>query len=128
MRSPAAPARPATLAIAAGAIVGTGARALVALALPVEAGGWPWATLAVNLLGSFALGAAGGWAATGRAPAWVRSPGFTTGLLGAFTTFSAVAVELDALVPAAAIGYGATSLAGGLLAAALGWRSGRGRP
>lgn len=123
-----AASRPATLAVALGSALGTGGRALVGLALPVAAGGWPWSTLAVNLLGSFALGAVFGWADRGRAPAWWRGPGFTTGVVGSFTTFSALAVETGGLAPWTAIGYAAASLAGGLLAAALGWRAGRGRP
>jgi CrcB protein len=126
---PAAPiARPATFAIAAGAALGTGARALVGLALPLGAAGWAWPTLAVNLLGSFALGAAFGRADRGRGPAWLRGPGFTTGVLGSFTTFSALAVEAGRLALPIGTGYLAASLVGGLLAAALGWRAGRGRP
>ncbi|MDF1524296.1 MAG: CrcB family protein [Trueperaceae bacterium] len=120
--------RPATLTVALGAAVGTGARALVGLALPMGDGGWPWPTLAVNLLGSFALGAVFGRADRGRGPTWSRGPGVTTGVLGSFTTFSALAVETGRLVPSIALGYAAASLAGGLLAAALGWRTGRGRP
>lgn len=127
MPTPALPARPATFPIAAGALLGTGGRALMGLALPVAAGGWPWSTLAVNLLGSLVLGVVFGWADRGRAPAWLRGPGFTTGALGSFTTFSALAVETGGLAPGAAIGYAGASLVGGLLAAALGWRVGRGR-
>jgi CrcB protein len=123
-RAPAA--RPATLAIALGAAVGSGARALVGLALPLGAGGWPWPTLAVNLLGSFVLGAVFGRADGGRGPAWVHGPGFTTGVLGSFTTFSALAVEAGRLATPVALGYAAATLAGGLIAAAVGWRVGRG--
>jgi CrcB protein len=111
-----------------GSVLGTGARTLVGLALPVEAGGWPWATLAVNVLGSFVLGAVFGRADRGRAPAWLHGPGFTTGVVGSFTTFSALAAEAAGLAPGTAVGYAAASLAGGLLAAAIGWRTGRGRP
>lgn len=118
--------RPATLAVAVGSILGTGARALIGLALPVAAGGWPWPTLAVNVLGSFALGAVFGLADRGRAPAWLRGPGFTTGVVGSFTTFSALAVEAGGLAAGTVLGYGAASLAAGLLAVALGWRTGRG--
>ncbi|MFN2321622.1 MAG: CrcB family protein [Trueperaceae bacterium] len=111
-----------------GSVFGTGARALIGLALPLAAVGWPWSTLAVNLAGSFALGAVFGRADRARGPAWLRGPGFTTGAVGSFTTFSALTVEASSLEPAAALGYAAASLAGGLLAAALGWRVGRGRP
>ncbi len=118
---------PATLAVAVGSILGTGVRALVGLTLPVATGAWPWATLAVNVLGSFALGAVFGWTERGRAPAWLRGPGFTTGVVGSFTTFSALAVETGGLAGGLAAAYAAASLAGGLLAVALGWRAGRGR-
>ena len=101
---------------------------MVGLALPATAGGWPWSTLAVNVLGSFVLAAVFGRADRGRAPGWLRGPGFTTGALGSFTTFSALALEASALPASAAVGYAAATLAGGLLAAALGWRAGRGRP
>jgi fluoride exporter len=130
-RSAAAPppsARPATLAVAAGAALGTGARALVGLALPTVSGAWPWATLAVNLCGALALGAALGLAGRGRGPAWLHGPAATTGVLGSFTTFSALSVEAAGLTPWVAVAYGAASLVGGVLAAALGWHVGRGRP
>jgi CrcB protein len=128
MAPPPAPPRPATLPIALGAVLGTGARALVGLALPAGAGGWPWATFAVNVIGSFALGAAFGRADRGRAPTWLRGPGFATGAVGSFTTFSALAVEAGGLATAVGVAYAAASLAGGLVAVALGWRAGRGRP
>lgn len=122
------PARPATLAVALGSVLGTGARALVGLALPVDAGAWPWSTFAVNVVGSFVLGAAFGRADRGRALAWLRGPAFTTGVVGSFTTFSALMVEAARLGAAGTVGYIAASLAGGLLAVALGWRTGRRRP
>ena len=124
---PKGPARPPTLAIAAGALLGTGARALVGLALPEGAGGWPWSTFAVNAIGAFVLGAVFGLADRGRAPTWLRGPGFTTGVVGSFTTFSALAVEAGDLGARAALAYAAASLAAGLLAVALGWRAGGGR-
>ena len=126
--SAAAATRPATFAVAIGSVLGTGLRALVGLAVPVAASGWPWSTLAVNVLGSFALGAVFGRADRGRAPAWMLGPGFTTGAVGSFTTFSALALEASGLPIGVALGYAAASLAGGLLAAALGWRAGRRTP
>ncbi len=120
--------QPATAAIAVGALLGTAARALVALALPAAEGGWPWATLAVNVIGSFVLGLAFGRADQGRGPAWLRGPGFTTGVVGSFTTFSALAVETGGLAGGPAAAYAGASLVGGLLAAAFGWFAGRGRP
>lgn len=85
---------------------------------------FPWGTLAVNLAGSFAIGALLGLAEgrDGLAPG-VRLL-LVTGVLGGFTTFSAFSWETLALVRAgqvpAAIGYAAGSVAGGLLAALAG--------
>lgn len=87
----------------------------------------PWATLGINLLGAFTLGLLVGrlWS---RAASWLKA-GLGAGLLGSFTTFSALAV---ALVGDAARGhwldaalYLAASVALGLLAAWLGLRLGR---
>ena len=120
------PLHPRTLlAVAAGGAVGALLRwgAEAAVVPQVDQGGWPWATLLVNVLGSAALA----WLVVhddrvGHAP-WVR-PGVGTGLLGGFTTFSTYAVQvavLGAVSPATALVYllatallcvGAAALAG----------------
>ena len=46
------------VAVALGGALGTVARYEVALAEPVSSGRFPWATFAVNLVGSFVLGLA----------------------------------------------------------------------
>jgi len=77
-------------------------------------GTWPWATLIVNVVGCVLIGFAArlvvrdtaGWAFV------------VTGVLGGFTTFSALAVELNDLAEAdrmpLAIAYGAVTLAAGI--------------
>jgi CrcB protein len=43
-------------AIFAGGFLGAVARAELGELLPYDAGGWPWATFAVNIAGAFLLG------------------------------------------------------------------------
>ena len=85
---------------------------------------FPWGTLAVNLLGSFAIGALLTLAfERGALPTPFRLL-LVTGVLGGFTTFSAFSWETLVLVRggawAPALGYVFGSLAGGVLAAAAG--------
>jgi CrcB protein len=72
--------------------------------------GFPWGTLAVNVLGGVAAGAVAGWfLSRSLGGADSLSLFLMTGMLGGFTTFSAF--SLDAVLlwqrgePAAAIGY-----------------------
>ncbi|SJM64379.1 CrcB protein [Agrococcus casei LMG 22410] len=79
------------LAVALGGAAGTLLRLLADLAMPEQ--GLPWSTVAVNLIGSLVLGVLAGRAASDRVrwPAWLRE-GVQTGLLGGFTTYSALAL------------------------------------
>jgi fluoride exporter len=105
-------------AIFAGGFLGAVARAEVAAALPAAPGEWPWATLAVNVLGAFLLG----YAVTRlqeRLPlSAYRRPFIGTGVCGALTTFSTLQLELLRLPAGLAVGYAATSIAAGFLAVA----------
>jgi len=114
------------LVVFAGGVLGTPARYAVSLALPTGAGGWPTGTLVVNLLGALLLGALleglSRRGADGGRRRLLRL-GLGTGFLGAFTTYSALAVESDLLVRAGRPGLAAayalvTALAGLLLSAA----------
>mgnify|MGYP001398537841 CR=1 FL=1 len=85
---------------------------------------FPWGTLAVNLLGSFAIGVAAAWP-EGRIDATTRMF-LTAGVLGGFTTFSAFSLQTAQLftgghAAAAAIYMAGSALACPLLAWA-GWR------
>jgi len=113
------------VAVVLGAILGTGLRlGIDQLVAPDSA--FPWATLLINVVGSFVLGllVARVWPS---APAWLRA-GLGTGLLGSFTTFSAVIVSLLTLTAAGmtvlAVGYLVASLVFGFVAALLGVRIG----
>jgi CrcB protein len=113
----------AYLLAALGGAVGALARWGTAEALP-SAGGWPWATLLVNLTGCFLLGGLlAVLAARSPEPSWAR-PFLGVGVLGGYTTYSAFAVEVVELVdagsPALAAGYVLVSVLGGVAAVALG--------
>jgi CrcB protein len=115
------------VALVVGGLVGTGLRLGIDALLPHGDDQFPWSTLLINVLGSFALGAlvARLWPV---APHWLKA-GLGAGLLGSFTTFSALAVSLVTLAEAGewllGAGYLATSLVAGLGAAALGLLLGR---
>ncbi|HUQ13579.1 MAG TPA: fluoride efflux transporter CrcB [Novosphingobium sp.] len=86
---------------------------------------FPWATLAVNVLGSLAMGLLAGWLArhgSGASDTWRLLLG--VGLLGGFTTFSAFSLELMLLIErgqaAVAVTYAAVSIFAGLAALYLG--------
>ena len=116
------------LAVAAGGAVGALARALVEAAFVASS---PWPTAAINILGSLLLGLlAGSLFARPTTPRWL-SAGLGTGLLGGFTTMSALAVQSLALVGSGsallAASYIALSVTLGLAAAWLGIRLGSGR-
>ena len=111
------------LAVAIGGVLGTAARLGVDAVLPHPHDAFPWSTLIVNVVGSLALGflVARVWPT---APDWLRA-GLGAGVLGSFTTFSAIAVSMIELpLPLAAL-YLAVCLVLGLLAALLGLRLGR---
>ena len=116
--------RPVTLAaIAVGGAAGTLARVELGRVLPTGPG-LPWGTFVVNVAGSFLLGA--GWALILErfGPTLVLWPLFATGFCGAFTTMSALAVEVDLKIragdPWPAVGYAGASVVAGLAGVVLG--------
>lgn len=121
---------PPVVAVVIGGIAGTGLRILLDAVVPHTDTTFPWSTLVINIVGSFALGllVARVWPV---APAWLRA-GLGAGLLGSFTTFSAFAVSLVTLSRAGfgwvAAVYLVVSVAAGLGASALGLRLGGRRP
>ena len=91
--------------------------AVSTLALQALGGGFPWGTLAVNILGSAAIGICGGIGLGGDLRLLL-----VTGVLGGFTTFSAFSLETGLLWQRAwwlAVVYVATSVVLGLTAFAL---------
>jgi CrcB protein len=118
------------LAVLAGGLIGTAMRLGIDALLPHAHDGFPWSTLLINVIGSFALGmlVARVWPV---APDWLRL-GLGTGLLGAFTTFSALVVSafslLGAAQPMLALLYLGATLVAGIAAAFLGLRIGNRPP
>lgn len=114
------------LLVFAGGSIGTAARLGVALWIP-DAGGFPVATLLVNVIGALLIGIL-----AARLPQTTGLRVFLgTGVLGGFTTYSALMTGTDALwadAPLLAFSYAGGSLVLGLAAAALGLRLGRPRP
>jgi CrcB protein len=107
------------LAVAIGGALGALARVRVDVAVPAGTlNGFPFSTLLVNLTGAFALALL---------VARVRNPlaraAIGTGLLGAWTTFSALAVQTVVLferAPVTAAAYVTVTLVGGVLAVRIG--------
>ena len=105
------------ISVAIGGALGAVARYLVGLAVA-----FPLGTLAVNVLGSFAIGLVWALFAARGLQAWL--PLVMTGFLGGFTTFSAFSLDTLRLVEGgrvvAAGGYVLASVVLSLLACALG--------
>jgi CrcB protein len=80
------------MAVLVGGGLGASARYAVGLALAREPG-FPWATLVVNVVGSFAIGVVVVFADEHlRLGAWLRTF-LVVGVLGGFTTFSSFSVD-----------------------------------
>lgn len=111
--------------VAAGGVVGTAAREALALGVPA-AGGVPWAILVANLSGALLLGLlVGALAARGPETAGHRRVRLAlgTGVLGGYTTYSALAADTAGLLgtdPALAVAYGLGSVVLGVALAAAG--------
>ena len=118
----------AYLAVFLGGLLGTGLRLAVDTALPHGDDGFPFSTLLVNLVGTFVLGwLAGGLWTRPATPTWLKA-GIGSGVIGSFTTLSAVMGSIALLdragaTPLAAL-YFVVSLVGGLALAAAGLKVG----
>jgi CrcB protein len=104
------------LVVGLGGACGAVVRWALENAFPVDADGFPWVTLLVNVGGS-ALLAALPLLSVARRRAWV-GPALGTGVLGGFTTMSTASVETFVLLDGGHVGL-ATAYCVGTLAAAL---------
>ena len=113
-------------AVIVGGLVGTGLRLGLDVLVPHDGREFPVSTFVINLVGSLVLGflVARVWPL---APAWLRV-GLGTGLIGSFTTFSALILSTLGLAHNGEVVLGAVylvvSLFGGFGAALLGLRLG----
>lgn len=112
--------------VALGGAVGTGIREALALTWPAPAGGLPVTILLINLVGAFVLGALLEALAL-RGPDEGRRRGIRllvgTGVLGGFTTYSALATDAAVLTGSAlgvALAYAALSIVVGAVASLAG--------
>lgn len=84
------------LAVGVGGFVGSVARYLIGAAVP--AADFPWATMLINVVGSFALAFIASWIAGGGGMDDRLSLMLRVGLCGGFTTFSTFSVEAMGLI------------------------------
>ena len=96
--------------VAIGGAIGAVLRYLTSVAaLRLLGPAFPWGTLTVNVVGSFAMGLLAVWLSGGR-----MSPLLMTGVLGGFTTFSAFSLDAVRLFEKGQVG-----LAGAYVAASV---------
>ncbi|MEU1074413.1 CrcB family protein [Streptomyces sp. NPDC005878] len=115
---------PVLAVISAGGALGASARYGLALAWPTHAGGFPWSTLLINVLGCALIGVLMPLISEGgRGAHHLVRPFLGVGVLGGFTTFSTYAVEVARLLarrqPGLAMVYAAGTLLGALGAVCL---------
>lgn len=116
--TPPHPLHASVLAVVAfGGAVGAVLRHGVGVAVPDVAGGFPWTTFGINVVGSFFLALLPAWSAVRRMP--LLPPLLGTGVLGGFTTLSAYSEQTRALLADGATGLAATYLLGTLAACLL---------
>lgn len=118
--------------VAAGGAIGASVRYLIGEWARQHSalGGFPWATLGINVTGSLILGALAGGAILGESASPQLRAMLMIGVLGGFTTFSSFSLETVSLLQAGAMSraalYTTASVALSVGAAALGMMLARG--
>jgi CrcB protein len=116
-------------AVAAGGVAGSLGRWAVGLALPHAPGTFPWATFLVNVSGALAMGLLVAFLVGRPGTHRLARPFVGVGVLGGWTTFSALAVEAVGLAGGhdvqTALGYVAATFLVGTLAVGAGTVLGR---
>ena len=110
--------------VSLGGVLGSLGRYAVGATLPPTPGGFPWATLVVNVSGAFAMGLLVAYLVDRPGTHRLARPFLGVGVLGGWTTFSALAVDAVQLGAAdraqVALAYVATTFLVGTLAVAAG--------
>ncbi len=117
------------LLVGLGGMLGSMLRYAAALLVKNSAPGFPYATFAVNITGSFVIGLIAGLALKENQISWDWKLFLSTGICGGFTTFSALSLEGVALLQQQRYGvfavYFTASILLGLAAAWVGILSGK---
>ena len=112
------------LAVGAGSFLGGAGRYLVSLAMKSVSKGFPWATLAVNLVGCFLIGLLWGLFSKNGTEGSNWALFLTVGFCGGFTTFSTFSKEALMMLQSGNLwgfaGYIAVSVVAGIALVALG--------
>ena len=110
--------------VALGGVIGSLGRYAVGVAVPHAAGAFPWATVVVNVTGAFAMGLLVAYLVDRPGVHRLARPFVGVGVLGGWTTFSALAVDVLQLGAAdevqLALAYVAGTFLVGTLAVAAG--------
>jgi CrcB protein len=94
------------LSVALGGAIGSAARYLLSQWITgFAAASFPVAILAINVLGSFAMGVLAGTMALAWSPSLEIRSFLTTGILGGFTTFSAFSLDAAILIQRGELGW-----------------------
>ena len=111
--------------VGAGSFIGGAARYLVSLVMKGVSKGFPWATLAVNILGCFLIGLLWGFFSRGAGEGSSWALFLTVGVCGGFTTFSTFSKEALMMLQSGSIwgfaAYVAVSVIAGIALVALGY-------
>lgn len=113
------------LAVGAGSFLGGVGRYLISLAMKGMSKGFPWATLAVNLIGCFLIGLLWGVFSKNGTEGGNWALFLTVGLCGGFTTFSTFSKEALMMLQGGNVwgfaAYVAISIIAGIALVALGY-------
>jgi CrcB protein len=112
------------LLVGAGGLIGSIARYLMALAIPFASIGFPYATLAVNLIGSFLIGLISELGLTTTLVSPEARLFLATGFCGGFTTFSTFTYETMSLARDGQMLYAGMYFAGSAIGGMIGLFSG----